>query len=172
MPLESPIITSTETNHIYGSPEHAAEVTKNRHPGIRDGLQWLAYTHLPEPLRVYARPFYRAACSMIANTTTDSPELTTAMNALIAGKDSAMRAGIRHDTGRAGSVPRPQAVIDPPLLTSGEPRCSHSFAFGGDHVCGELPSDSQRVAPVNTEPGCQHPECTLEHPHAGPAVVS
>jgi predicted O-methyltransferase YrrM len=25
--------------------------------------------------------------------------------------------------------------------------------------------------PVETEPGCQHPECTLEHPHAGPAVL-
>ncbi len=26
-------------------------------------------------------------------------------------------------------------------------------------------------APVATEPGCAHPECTLTHPHAGPAVL-
>lgn len=26
-------------------------------------------------------------------------------------------------------------------------------------------------APVLTEPGCQHPACVLEHPHAGPAVL-
>ena len=25
--------------------------------------------------------------------------------------------------------------------------------------------------PVATEPGCSHPECTLTHPHAGPAVL-
>lgn len=27
-------------------------------------------------------------------------------------------------------------------------------------------------APVETEPGCQHPECVLDHPHAGPAVLA
>lgn len=27
------------------------------------------------------------------------------------------------------------------------------------------------VAPVSTEPGCQHDECVLDHPHAGPAVL-
>jgi predicted O-methyltransferase YrrM len=27
------------------------------------------------------------------------------------------------------------------------------------------------VAPVSTEPGCQHAECVLEHPHAGPAEL-
>ena len=25
--------------------------------------------------------------------------------------------------------------------------------------------------PVETQPGCQHPDCTLDHPHAGPAVL-
>lgn len=27
------------------------------------------------------------------------------------------------------------------------------------------------TAPVGTAPGCQHPECVLEHPHDGPAVL-
>jgi len=27
------------------------------------------------------------------------------------------------------------------------------------------------VAPVSTEPGCQHADCVLDHPHAGPAVL-
>jgi predicted O-methyltransferase YrrM len=27
-------------------------------------------------------------------------------------------------------------------------------------------------SPVETEPGCLHPECTLDHPHAGPAVLA
>lgn len=27
------------------------------------------------------------------------------------------------------------------------------------------------MAPAMTEPGCQHPQCTLQHPHAGPAVL-
>jgi hypothetical protein len=43
--------------------------------------------------------------------------LTTAINHLIEAKDSAVRAGIRSDTGRAGSVPRPQTLVDPPVLS-------------------------------------------------------
>lgn len=27
-------------------------------------------------------------------------------------------------------------------------------------------------APIGTEPGCQHADCVLEHPHAGPAQLS
>lgn len=104
----------------FGSAEHATAVTEGRHPGIRDGLQWLTFAHLPEQLRSYSLPFYVAAVSIIAACTTDSPELTTAINGLIAAKDSAMRAGIRHDTGRAGSVPRPQSVVNPPQLTYDE----------------------------------------------------
>jgi hypothetical protein len=127
----------------WGTPEHAAAVTDGRHPGIRDGLQWLCYAHLPEQLRKYSEPFYFAAVSIIAACPTDSPELTTAINGLISAKDSAVRAGIRNDTGRAGSVPRPQEVVDPPQL-----------------------------APVATEPGCQHPDCIRDHPHSGPAVIT
>lgn len=101
----------------FGSAEHAAAVTEGRHPGIRDGLQWLTFTHLPEQLQNYSLPFYVAAISICAACTTDSPELITAINGLIAAKDSAVRAGIRHNTGRAGSVPRPQAVVKPPELS-------------------------------------------------------
>lgn len=101
----------------YGSAEHAAQVTEGRHPGIRDGLQWLTFAHLPQPLRRFSEPFYDAAVALIKRVPTDSPELTTAINGLIAAKDSAVRAGIRHDTGRAGSVPRPQAVTEPPKLS-------------------------------------------------------
>lgn len=103
-----------------GSREHAAHVTEGRHPGIRDGLQWLTFSHLPEPLQRFSRPFYLAAVEMISEIRTDSPELTTALNGLISAKDSAVRAGIRHDTGRAGSVPRPQEVVDPPTFGSAQ----------------------------------------------------
>lgn len=106
----------TEDPMPYGGREHAAAVTEGRHPGVRDALQWLTFTHLPHALRVYSEPFYSAACATIRGITTDSPELTTALNKLIEAKDSAVRAGIRHDTGRAGSVPRPQTVVLPPEL--------------------------------------------------------
>lgn len=100
----------------YGSPEHAFAVTEGRHPGVRDGLQWLTFSHLPERLQRFSEPFYTAACLIIATIGTDSPELTTALNFILSAKDSGVRAGIRHDTGRAGSVLRPQAVVDPPKL--------------------------------------------------------
>lgn len=106
----------SETEIAYGSAEDAAQRTEDRHPGIRDGLQWLTFAHLPPALRTYSEPFYDAACALLKRVTTDSPELTTALNRLIEAKDSAMRAGIRHDTGRAGSVPRPQQVVEPPKL--------------------------------------------------------
>lgn len=100
----------------FGSPEHAALITDGRHSAIKDGLQWLAFRHLPEPLQRYSRPFFEAAVLLVSQITTDSPELTTAVNGLIAAKDSAVRAGIKHDTGRAGSVPRPQQVVELPKL--------------------------------------------------------
>ena len=99
---------------VVGTREHALAVTDGRHPGIRDALQWLTYSHLPESLILFSRPFYEAAVTLINRISTDSPELTTALNKLIEAKDSAMRAGIKSDTGRAGSIPRPQTVIDPP----------------------------------------------------------
>lgn len=105
----------------YGSREHATAVTKGRHPAVCDGLQWLTFTHLPLALQAYSRPFYVAACVLISRITTDSPELTTSINRLIDAKDSGMRAGIRHSSGRAGSVPRPPVIVAPPTLSSGTP---------------------------------------------------
>lgn len=111
-----PIVNSPALGQVYGSPEHAAVITEGRHPGVRDALQWLTFTHLPAKLQRYSGVFYAAAVALIETILTDSPELTTALNRLIESKDSAVRAGIRHDTGRAGSVPRPQTVVDPPKL--------------------------------------------------------
>lgn len=108
------MITTDEGLPAFGTPEHAAHIAGHRHPGVSDALQWLTYSHLPESLQEISRPFYRAAVSTIRRISVDCPELTTALNGLIAAKDSAMRAGIRNDTGRAGSVPRPQEVVDPP----------------------------------------------------------
>lgn len=101
---------------ILGTREHAEAATVGRHPGIRDGLQWLTYSHLPPPLRRFSEPFYAAAVDLLVEIRIDSPELTTAVNKLIEAKDSAVRAGIRSDQGRAGSVPRPQEVVAPPKL--------------------------------------------------------
>lgn len=103
---------------IFGTAEHAARETEGRHPGIRDGLQWLTFVHLPEGLRKFSAPAYYAAVELIREIRTDSPELTTALNRLIEAKDSAMRAGIRHQTGRAGSIPRPEQVVAPPKFGS------------------------------------------------------
>lgn len=100
----------------FGTREHAAALTEGRHPDVQDALQWLTFSHLPKPLQVYSRPFYRAAVDLLIEIDTDSPELTTGLNRLIAAKDSAMRAGIKASTGRAGSVPRPQAVVSPPVF--------------------------------------------------------
>lgn len=107
---------------IFGTREHANLVAGDRHPGIRDGLQWLTYAHLPPTLRPYSEPCYRAAVALLWSVATDSPELTTAINKLIEAKDSAVRAGIRDTTGRAGSVPRPQELVDPPTLDPAD-RC-------------------------------------------------
>ncbi len=92
-------------------------MTVSRHPGVTDGLAWLSYDHLPESLQPFSKPFHDAAVAIINAIPTDSPELTTAINKLIEAKDSAVRAGIRHNTGRAGSIPRPQAVVNPPVLS-------------------------------------------------------
>lgn len=99
-----------------GTREHAEAVTKGRHPGVHDALQWLTYSHLPLVLRRFSEPFYAAAVELLIEIRVDSPELTTALNKLIEAKDSAVRAGIKNDHGRAGSVPRPQEVVDPPKL--------------------------------------------------------
>jgi hypothetical protein len=103
-----------------GTREHAMEVTNGRHPGVRDALQWLTFSHLPEALQNYSRPFYQTAVELVLMIV-DSPELIATLNKLIEAKDSAIRAGIKTDTGRAGSVPRPQTVVDPPLIALPHP---------------------------------------------------
>lgn len=105
-----------EPASVRGSREHAESVTHGRHPGVQSALQWLTFSHLPEALQTFSRPFYSAAVELIERIGTDSAELTTALNKLIEAKDSAVRAGIRHETGRAGSVPRPQTVVNPPVF--------------------------------------------------------
>jgi hypothetical protein len=148
---------------LFGTPEHAASVTEGRHPGIRDGLQWLTFSHLPVSLQQYSAPFYNAAVEMLEGNPADSPELTTALNKLIEAKDSAVRAGIRNDTGRAGSIPRPQAVTHPPALDppgiSGTSRigtnAGHGHAWerpdgmkawcGGTVLCAECRADAELV---------------------------
>ncbi|PZG12959.1 hypothetical protein C1I95_24770 [Micromonospora craterilacus] len=112
--------TTTNPSPAHGSREHADMVAAGRHPGIRDGLQWLTYRHLPPTLQEFSEPFYTAAVITIRTIATDGPELITAINGLIAAKDSAVRAGIRHTTGRAGSVPRPQAIVHPPSLSEAD----------------------------------------------------
>jgi hypothetical protein len=104
---------------ILGTPENAAYYSEGRHPGVRDALQWLTFGHLPEGLRRFSRPFYQLAVDLLDEIRVDSPELTTALNKIIEAKDSAVRAGIKADTGRAGSVPRPQTVVDPPVFGTG-----------------------------------------------------
>lgn len=101
---------------VPGTREHASRVTHGRHSRVRDALQWLVFSHLPEPLRPFSEPFYTAAVKLICTITTDSPELATALNRLVEAKDSAVRAGIRDRQGCAGPVPRPSAVVDPPVF--------------------------------------------------------
>ena len=99
-----------------GTREHALALTDLRHPGVRDALQWLAFSHLPTKLQDFSRPFYQTAVELVIEIRTDSPELTTALNRLVEAKDWAVRAGIKADTGRAGPVARPATVVNPPLF--------------------------------------------------------
>lgn len=136
----------------HGTAEHAAGVTQGRQPGIRDGLQWLTYAHLPEPLRKFSSLFYDMAVEMLTRITTDSPELTTALNKIIEAKDSAMRAGIRMDTGRAGSVPRPQEVVNPPTLTGVASRTDWHDAERATADARRATGDVGRFRPIKDNP--------------------
>lgn len=102
---------------IFGTAEHAAAETEGRDMALSDALQWLTLAHLPEGLQRFSAPFYYAAVELIREVATDSDELIGALHKLIEAKDCAMRAGIRHQAGRAGSVPRPQALVEPPKLS-------------------------------------------------------
>lgn len=126
-----PVGKDPQPVNVVGTPEHAAMIAEGRHPGVRDALQWLCFSHLPEGLQWYSRPIYLTAMSLIQVVRTDSPELTTALNKLIESKDSAVRAGIKSDTGRAGSVPRPQTMVTPPVFDR-ETNTGNPMAVGSE----------------------------------------
>lgn len=107
------------TTPTLGSAEHAAMISDGRHPGVQTALAWLAFSHLPTPLQDLSRPFYQTAVELLFRVKTDSAELTTALNKLVEAKDWMVRAGIRHDNGKPGPVPRPAAIVDPPVSVAG-----------------------------------------------------
>lgn len=100
--------------------DHGQTDLSARHPGVRDAVAWLGYDHLPPALQPFSKPFHDAAMAIVRAVPVDCPELTTALNKLTEAKDYAVRAGIRSTTGRAGSVPRPQTVVNPPELSETE----------------------------------------------------
>lgn len=110
-----PVGRTPDPATVLGTREHAAAVTEGRHPAVKDALQWLTFSHLPEALQNYSRPFYQTAVELIT-IVKDSADLTHALVRIIEAKDWAVRAGIRSDQGRAGSVPRPSTVVNPPLF--------------------------------------------------------
>lgn len=87
---------------VLGTAAHAAYFSRARHPGVRHALTWLTYAHLPENLRAFSAPFYTAAVDLLTEISTDSAELTTALNKLVEAKDSAVRAGILATLGLPG----------------------------------------------------------------------
>ena len=99
---------------ILGTAEHAARLTEGRHPGVVTAMAWLAFSHLPEPLRAFSRPLYQTGAELVTTIRSDSAELTTALNKLVEAKDWFVRAGIHDQQGQPGPVPRPATVVDPP----------------------------------------------------------
>lgn len=128
---------SIDPSMILGNREHADRIASGRHPGVRDALQWLTFSHLPEQLQGYSQPFYQTAVELLAEISVDSPELTTALNKLIEAKDSAVRAGIKASTGRAGSVPRPANIVNPPTFGQAQVAAQD---LGIPHPMDSLPS--------------------------------
>jgi len=98
----------------YGSNAHAAKLTAGRHPGVQTAMAWLAFAHLPAHLQRITRALYAAADDLLHRIPTDSAELVTGLNRLVEAKDWMVRAGIRSDEGKPGSIPRPADVVDPP----------------------------------------------------------
>lgn len=132
-----------------GSREHAEAVAEGRHPGVHDALQWLTFSHLPESLQQYSRPFYVAAVALLGEVFLDSPELTTALNKMVEAKDAGVRAGIKSGTGRAGAVPRPQTVTDPPLFGSAQVPPRPDQTLPGNYGPGQpAPRPAQTPPPI------------------------
>ena len=122
---------------VLGTAEHAARLTEGRHPGVVTAMAWLAFSHLPEHLQVFARPFYQTGAELVV-IIADSAELTTTLNRLVEAKDWAVRAGIRNHQGKPGPAPRPATVVDPPRVTG---------SVGGQPVKAEWPP-----RPIRDEP--------------------
>lgn len=114
--MQRDIEINISSARVPGTREDALIYTRGRDPEIRSALQWLTYEHLPVALKPFSAPFYLAACGLLTEVQQDVPELKAALNKLIEAKDAAVRAGIHCQQGRAGSVPRPQEVVDPPVL--------------------------------------------------------
>lgn len=104
---------------LFGTADHASMVTQGRHPGVVHALAWLAFSHLPENLQDYSRPFYQAAVALVTTIQTDSAELTNSLNRIVEAKNWGVCAGILAEQGKPGPVPRPQTVVDPPVSLAG-----------------------------------------------------
>lgn len=69
--------------------------TEGRHPAVAAAARWLgAWEHLPEELQPVSRIFADALDDLLELVPTDDPQLTNAINALLAAKDAAVRAKI------------------------------------------------------------------------------
>lgn len=133
---------------VLGTAEHAARLTEGRHPGVVTAMAWLAFSHLPEHLRVYARPFYQTGAELVVSLPVDSAELTTTLNKLVEAKDWAVRAAIRFVQGKPGPAPRPAQVVDPPTFGSAQvPARPDQQLPGGNFGAGQ-----PRPRPIRDEP--------------------
>jgi hypothetical protein len=59
-------------------------------------MQFFAFDHLPEHLKVVSAQFYELACSLVA-TLPRNPERTVALRKLLEAKDAAVRAKLFKD---------------------------------------------------------------------------
>lgn len=132
----------TDRAFVLGTAEHAARLTEGRHPGVVTAMAWLAFSHLPEWMQPFARPFYQTGAELITTITSDSAELTTTLNELVGAKDWAVRAGIRARQGKPGPAPRPDVLVDPPLFGPG----------GGTIQMGNYGAGQPRPRPIQDRP--------------------
>lgn len=113
-------LSKISPEYVLGTAEHAARITEGRHADVVTAMAWLAFFHLPDPLKAFARPLYQTGAELVTTIRSDSAELIKALNKLVEAKDWAVRAGIRSDQGVPGPVPRPAEVVDPPKFGSAQ----------------------------------------------------
>lgn len=65
----------------------------DRHPGVRDLMQFFSYDHLPEPLRTVSALCADTAVRVLDNVN-DSAELTAGLRKLLEAKDCFVRAAL------------------------------------------------------------------------------